>query len=130
MRLQSVLTLGLDAEPTVETVDGLRDIESLEVRSTEHARRRITEPDEVARDAIDIPVLMLGWDQDELHGIFPTHLRAPRRATGRRRVAHPEPRRHGYIYPESDDSGEAVVDDGQREALDAIIDFFDRTSRP
>jgi hypothetical protein len=125
-----VLTLGLDTEPTVETVDGLRDIESLEIRSAEHARRRITDPDEVARRlaGVDIPVLVLGRDQDELQGIFRLtyELLAERRDDMEWRTWSHDV--HGYIYPECDESGTPQVDDVQREALDVIIDFFDRNS--
>ncbi len=51
---------------------GLRDIESMEIRSTERARARIADPDEVSArlDGVDIPVLVLGRDEDELQGIF------------------------------------------------------------
>ncbi|MGH3384421.1 MAG: alpha/beta hydrolase family protein [Nocardioidaceae bacterium] len=126
-----VLTLALDSEPTVETADGLRDIESLEIRDTEHARRRITDPDEVMRrlSGVDIPVLVLGREQDELQGIF--RLTYELLATLRddvewRTWSHDV---HGYIYPENDGTGTPQVDEVQREALAAIIDFFDRTSR-
>ncbi|HYJ67808.1 MAG TPA: hypothetical protein VEX15_09105 [Nocardioidaceae bacterium] len=127
-----VLTLGLEAEPTVEVVDGLRDIESLEVRGPEHARRRITDPDAVAQrlDAVDIPTLVIGRDQDELQGVFRLtyDLLAERRDDAEWRTWSHEA--HGFIYPETDDSGRTMVDDVQRAALDAIVDFFDRTSRP
>jgi hypothetical protein len=33
---------------------------------------------------------------------------------------------HGYIYPENDASGVPQLDDVQREALTAIVDFLDR----
>ena len=58
--------------PTVTTDGGLRDIESMEIRSTERARARVADPDEVSArlDGVDIPVLVLGRDQDELQGIF------------------------------------------------------------
>jgi dienelactone hydrolase len=127
-----VLTLGLEAEPTVEVVDGLRDIESVEVRGPEHARRRITDPDVVARrfDAVDIPTLVIGRDQDELQGVFRLtyDLLAERRDDAEWRTwSH---HAHGFIFPETDEAGRPMVDDVQREALDAIVDFFDRNSRP
>ena len=114
-----LLTLGLDGEPTVENLDGLRDIESLEIRSTEHARARITDRDEVSArlDGVDIPVLVLGRDQDELQGIFRLtyELLAEKRDDAEwRSWSHDV---HGYIFPESDEQGVAQVDDVQREAL-------------
>ena len=123
-----LLTLGLDSEPTVENLDGLRDIESLEIRSTEHARARITDRDEVSArlDGVDIPVLVLGRDQDELQGIFRLtyELLAEKRDDAEwRSWSHDV---HGYIFPESDAQGDAQVDDVQREAFATIVEFFDR----
>jgi dienelactone hydrolase len=123
-----LLTLGLDDAPTVEITDGLRNIESLELRSTDRARARITDPDEVSRrlDGVDIPVLVLGREQDELQGIFRLtyDLLAEKRSDAEwRSWSHDI---HGYIYPESDADGVAQVDDVQREALAVIVDFLDR----
>jgi dienelactone hydrolase len=123
-----LLTLGLDGEPTVESVGGLRNIESLEIRSTEHARARITDHDAVSArlDGVDIPVLVLGRDQDELQGIFRLtyELLAEKRSDAEWRTWTHDV--HGYIYPESDAAGVAQVDDAQREALAVIVDFLDR----
>ncbi|NUR07357.1 MAG: hypothetical protein HOQ22_13580 [Nocardioidaceae bacterium] len=123
-----LLTLRLDDDPTVQVTDGLRDIESLEVRSTERARARIADPDEVSRrlDAVDVPVLVLGREQDELQGIFRLsyELLAERRADAEwRSWAHDV---HGFIYPETGADGVPRVDEVQREALAVIVDFFDR----
>jgi dienelactone hydrolase len=123
-----LLTLRLDDEPTVESVAGLRDIERLEMRSLEHARSRITDPAEVAArlDRVDIPVLVLGRDQDELQGIFRLtyELLAEKRDDVEWRTWSHDV--HGYIYPEVDDHGVPQVDDVQREALEVIVDFLDR----
>jgi hypothetical protein len=123
-----LLTLELGGEPTVESVSGLRDIESLEMRGVEHARSRITDPDEVSArlDGVDIPVLVLGRDQDELQGIFRLTyelLAAKRDDAEWRTWSHDV---HGYIYPETDADGVVQVDDVQREALAVIVDFLDR----
>jgi dienelactone hydrolase len=122
------LSLGLDDAPTVEITDGLRNIESLEIRSTERARARITDPGEVSRrlDAVDIPVLVLGREQDELQGIFRLsyELLAEKRPDAEwRSWTHDI---HGYIYPETGPDGVPQVDEIQREALDVIVDFLDR----
>jgi dienelactone hydrolase len=123
-----LLTLGLDDAPTVEITDGLRNIESLEIRSTDRARARITDPAEVSRrlDAVDIPVLVLGREQDELQGIFRLtyELLAERRPDAEwRSWSHDV---HGYLYPELDVNGVAHVDDVQHEALEVVVDFLDR----
>jgi dienelactone hydrolase len=123
-----LLTLGLDDAPTVEITDGLRNIESLELRSPERARARITDPAEVSRrlDAVDIPVLVLGREQDELQGIFRLsyELLAERRPDAEWRTWSHDI--HGYIYPETGPDGTPQVDDVQREALEVIVDFLDR----
>ena len=123
-----LLTLRLDDEPTVERVDGMRDIESLQVRSTDLARARITDPDEVSArlDGVHLPVLVLGRDQDELQGIFRLtyELLAEKRPDVEWQTWSHDV--HGYIYPEADEHGVAQVDDVQREALRVVVDFFDR----
>lgn len=123
-----LLTLRLDGEPTVESVGGLRDIERLEIRSTDHARSRIADHDEVSArlDGVTIPVLVLGRDQDELQGIFRLtyELLAEKRRDAEWRTWSHEV--HGYIYPESGPDGVPRVDDVQREALATIVDFLDR----
>lgn len=123
-----LLTLRLDDVPTVTSDGGLRDIESMEIRSTERARARVADPDEVSArlDGVDIPVLVLGRDEDELQGVFRLtyELLAEKRPDAEwRSWSHDV---HGYIYPESDADGVAQVDDVQREALAAIVDFLDR----
>jgi dienelactone hydrolase len=121
------LTLRLD-DPSVTTTDGLRNIESLEVRSVERARARITDPDEVSRrlDGVDIPVLVLGREQDELQGIFRLtyELLAEKRADAEwRSWSHDV---HGYIYPETDTDGVLHLDEVQQEAIAVIVDFLKR----
>jgi hypothetical protein len=117
-----LLTLNLHDDEKVSVNDGLRDIETLEMRSVERARRAITDPDEVSRrlDGVDIPVLVLGREQDELQGIFRLtyELLAEKRADAEWRTWSHDI--HGYIYPEGE------PDDVQREALEVIVDFFDR----
>ena len=126
-----LLTLGLDDAPSVQSVDGLRNIESLELRSADRARARITDPDEVSRrlDGVDIPVLVLGREEDELQGIFRLtyDLLTEKRSDAEwRSWSHDV---HGYIYPETDASGEPQVDEVQKEALTVIVDFLDRHRR-
>lgn len=125
-----LLTLRLDDEPTVEAVEGMRDIESLEMRTTEHARARITDPSQVSSRlaGVDIPVLVIGRDQDELQGIFRLtyELLAEQRPDAEWRTWRHDV--HGYIYPETGDDGVPVVDDVQREAIEVVVDFLDRNS--
>jgi hypothetical protein len=125
-----VLMLRISNEPTVVTVDGLRDIESLELRSVEHARSRIADPEEVTRrlSGVDIPILVLGREEDELQGVFRLTydlLAELRDDVEWKSWSHDI---HGYVFPETDPAGVVELDDVQRESLDVIIDFFDRTS--
>jgi dienelactone hydrolase len=123
-----LLILRLDDVPTVTSDGGLRDIESMEIRSTERARERITDPDEVSArlDGVDVPVLVLGREQDELQGIFRLtyELLAEKRADAEwQSWSHDV---HGYVFPESGPDGMPRVDDVQHEALKVIVDFLDR----
>ncbi|NMO52389.1 hypothetical protein HH310_14445 [Actinoplanes sp. TBRC 11911] len=122
------LTLRLDDDAKVTTLDGLRDIESLEMRTVGHARSRIADPLEVSKrlDGVDIPILVLGRAEDELQGIFRLtyELLAEKRSDAEwRSWSH---HIHGYIYPESGPDGVPAVDDVQREAIEVIVDFFNR----
>ena len=125
------LSLGLDAEPTVQTGDGMRDLDALELRDVDRARARITDHAEVSArlDGVDIPVFVIGRDEDELQGIFRLtyELLAEKRDDAEWRTWSHDV--HGYIYPESDADGVPQIDDVQREALDAIVDFLDRHRR-
>lgn len=129
--LARVSDLGLDNEPTVESVDGLRNIESLEIRSTERAQAWVTDPDEVSRrlDRVDIPVLVLGREQDELLGSSGSPTSPWRRSDRMRSGAPGRTTSTGYIYPETGADGAAQVDDVQREALAVVLDFLDRHRR-
>jgi hypothetical protein len=122
------LTLRLEEDAPVTTAGGLRDIESLQMRTVEHARSRITDPAEVSHrlDGVDMPILVLGREEDELQGIFRLtyELLAEKRADAEwRSWSHPI---HGYIYPESDAEGIASVDRVQKEAIAVTVDFFNR----
>ncbi|WP_432478177.1 alpha/beta hydrolase family protein [Nocardioides sp. GXQ0305] len=121
-----LLTLRLEDEPTVTSDGGLRDIESMEIRGVDRARSRVADPEEVAArlNAVDIPVLVLGREEDELQGIFRLtyELLAERREDAEwRSWSHDV---HGYLYPEGDETPE--VDEVQREALAVVVDFLDR----
>ena len=110
---------------------GLRDIESMEIRSTERARARITDPDEVSArlDGVDIPVLVLGREEDELQGIFRLtyELLAEKRADAEwRSWSHDV---HGYIYPESDARRGAAGRRRPARGARVIVDFLDRHNR-
>lgn len=123
-----LLMLRLGDEPTVDTDDGLRDIESLMMRDVDHARSKVADPAEVSArlDGVGIPVLVLGREEDELQGVFRLtyDLLAEKRADAEwRSWSHDV---HGYIYPEVDPQGVPQVDDVQQEALEAIVAFLDR----
>jgi dienelactone hydrolase len=122
------LTLRLDDDAPVVTSGGLRDIESMQMRTVDHARSLITDPEQVSRrlDGVGIPILVLGREEDELQGIFRLTyelLAAKRPDAEWRSWSH---HIHGYIYPETKADGALEVDDVQKEALTVIVDFFNR----
>lgn len=123
-----LLTLRIGDEPTVETDDGMRDLDSLLMRDVDHARSKIADAAEVSArlDGVSIPVLVLGRDEDELQGVFRLtyDLLAEKRDDAEWRTwSH---HIHGYIYPVLDEHGRPEVDDVQQESLDVIVAFLDK----
>ncbi len=109
----------------------LRSIDGLLMRDSDGVRRRVQDPQAVARRlaAVDLPILVIGRDTDELQGIFRLsyELLVELRADAEWRSWDHEV--HGYIYPEADADGVTRPDGVQVEALDAIVDFLDRHAK-
>jgi len=105
----------------------LRNIESMEMREADRVRTRVNVPLALDRiSKIDIPILVMGRDNDELQGIFRLSYEllaeSGKEATW---VSWDHPL-HGYIFPESDASGHVDVDVIQESAIDNVIEFLDR----
>jgi dienelactone hydrolase len=114
-----------DAAP-VNPATGLRDIEEMQMRDPAWVRSRTNLP--VVREriaAIDLPMLVMGRDEDHLQGIF--RLSYELLAEAGKDVEwvtwdHPL---HGYILPEVTPES-AGPDQVQQLAIDGIIAFLDR----
>ena len=74
---------------------------------------------------IDIPIFVMGREEDDLQGIFRLSyellVEAGKDATWAS-WSHPL---HGYIFPVADDDGTVSVDQVQLNAIDQVIEFLD-----
>jgi hypothetical protein len=104
----------------------LRNIEEMQMRETERVRQRTNVPLALERiKPIDLPILVMGRDDDHLQGIF--RLSYQLLAESGKDVQwvswdHPL---HGYIFPVTRDDGTVEVDDVQERAIDGVIEFLD-----
>jgi hypothetical protein len=121
------LSLTIDESAFVDPSTGLRNIEEMQMRDPERVRARIDEPLALERIApINLPILVMGRDDDHLQGIFRVSydlLKAADKEATWVSWDHPL---HGYIFPEADPGGTPQVDDVQERAIDGIVEFLDR----
>lgn len=125
------LDLTPDNTAFINPATHLRNIEEMQMRDPATVRARINEP--LARERIapiEVPMLVLGRDDDHLQGIF--RLSYELLAEGGKDAEwvswdHPL---HGYIFPVRGDDGIVSVDDVQDRAIDGIIAFLDRHLKP
>ncbi|HEY7931461.1 MAG TPA: hypothetical protein VIC81_04260 [Acidimicrobiales bacterium] len=104
----------------------LRNIESMQMRDAERVRTRVNVPLALERIAnIDLPMLVMGRDNDELQGIFRLSYdllhESGKDATW---VSYEHPL-HGYIFPVTNAQGDVDVDDVQRESIARVVAFLD-----
>ncbi len=121
------LSLTVDETAFIDPDTGLRNIEEMQMRDPERVRARIDEPLAKLRIApIDLPMLVMGRNDDHLQGIFRVSYdlleNAGKDATW---VSWDHPL-HGYIFPEAGPDGIPAVDEVQDRAIDGIIDFLNR----
>lgn len=121
------LSLTIDESAYVDPRTGLRNIEEMQMQDPERVRSRIDEPLAMERMApIDLPVLVMGRDEDHLQGIFRVSydlLEAAGKDAAWVSFDHPL---HGYIFPVAGPDGRPEVDDVQERAIDEVIAFLDR----
>jgi hypothetical protein len=121
------LNLTIDESAFVDPSTGLRNIEEMQMRDPGRVRARIDEPLALERIApIDLPILVMGRDDDHLQGIFRVSydlLKAAGKEATWVSWDHPL---HGYIFPEAGPDGTPRADDIQERAIDGIIEFLDR----
>ncbi|MDE3044565.1 MAG: hypothetical protein KGJ10_07040, partial [Acidobacteriota bacterium] len=104
----------------------LRNIESMQMRDARYVRARVNVPLALERLAsVNLPILVMGRDDDELQGIFRLSYdlleESGKDATW---VSYKHPL-HGYIFPVTDAEGHVEVDDVQRDAIARVIAFLD-----
>ena len=96
------LSLAIDESAFVDPATGLRNIEEMQMRDPERVRARIDEPLALERIApINLPILVMGRDDDHLQGIFRVSydlLKAAGKEATWVSWNHPL---HGYIFPEA-----------------------------
>jgi hypothetical protein len=122
------LRLG-DAAP-VNPQTGLRDIEEMQMRNPSWVRARTNL--QVAHERIapiDVPILVMGRDDDHLQGIF--RLSYDLLEEGGKDAEwvswdHPL---HGYVFPLAAD-GSTIPDQIQERAIDGIVAFLNRYMKP
>lgn len=103
-----------------------RNVEEMRMRDTQRVRDRSNIPLALERmSSIDVPILVMGRDDDHLQGIFRLSYQllteSGKDATW---VSWDHPL-HGYIFPETGADGEVACDDVQERAIDGIIAFLD-----
>ncbi len=120
------LALAPDDTAFVDETTKLRNIEGMQMAEVEKVRNRIDEAVARARIApITTPLLVMGREDDHLQGIFlATYDLLAEMGKEVSWVSY-DHRIHGYIYPERGPDGDYQVDDVQREAIGAVIDFLD-----
>ena len=119
------LDLTPDDTVSINPQTRLRNIEEMKMHDTARVRTRVNVPLALERmSTIDIPLLVMGREEDDLQGIFRLSYELLRES-GKDATwvswSHPL---HGYIFPVSDDRGRVNVDDVQRDAIDTIIQFL------
>jgi hypothetical protein len=119
----------LKLSPTDSTPDDevtFRNVEEMQMHDTQRVRARCNIPVALERmSSIDIPVLVMGRDDDHLQGIF--RLSYELLAESGKDAAwvswdHPL---HGYVFPETGADGQVACDEVQERAIDGIIAFLD-----
>ena len=122
------LRLG-DAAP-VNPETGLRDIEEMQMQNPAWVRARANLPLAHERIApIDVPMLVMGRDDDHLQGIFRVSyelLEEAGKDAGWVSWDHPL---HGYLFPVTA-GGTPGPDQVQERAIDGVIAFLDRYMKP
>ena len=120
------LDLTPDDTVSVNPRTHLRNIEDMRMHDAARVRARVNVPLALERmSTIDIPLLVMGREDDDLQGIFRLSYEllteCGKNATW---VTWNHPL-HGYIFPVVDSEGQLSVDDVQIHAIEQVIDFLD-----
>jgi hypothetical protein len=105
----------------------LRNIEQMQMRDTERVRARSNVPLALERiSGIDLPILVMGRDDDHLQGIFRLSYELLEESGKDATWVSWDHPLHGYVFPVSDGNGNVEVDQMQDSAIAGIIAFLDR----
>lgn len=105
----------------------LRNIEEMQMHDTDQVRARTNVPLALERiSAIDIPILVMGRDDDHLQGIFRLSYELLEESGKNATWVSWDHPLHGYIFPVTDADGHVDVDAVQNSAIDSIIEFLNR----
>jgi hypothetical protein len=121
------LDLTPDSTAFVNPETNLRNIEEMQMRNTESVRSRVNEPLTLERmSTIDVPMLIMGRDDDHLQGIFRVSYDLLAESGKECEWVSWDHDLHGYIFPVLGENGEVMVDEIQDQAIDGLIAFLDR----
>jgi hypothetical protein len=99
----------------------------MQMQDTERVRARSNVPLVLERiSAIDIPILVMGRDDDHLQGIFRLSYELLEESGKDATWVSWDHPLHGYVLPVSDGNGKVEVDQMQDSAIESIIAFLDR----
>ena len=121
------LDLTTDDSVSINPDTQLRNIEEMRMHDTDRVRGRSNVELALERIApIDIPILVMGRDDDHLQGIFRLSyelLEESGKDASWESWDHPL---HGYVFPVTDINGHVEIDAVQESAIDHIIQFLDQ----
>ena len=121
------LALTPDSTAKVNPESGLRNIEEMVMSNPLYVRTRID--DHVAKSRIaeiDIPMLVMGRDDDPLQGIFRVSYELLEEAKKNVEWVTYDHPLHGYIFPVRNEEGTIEVDEMQKSAIATVISYLDR----
>ncbi len=124
------LDLRLDDVAPVSPETGLRDIEEMQMQNPAWVRARANLP--LARERIapiDLPILVMGRDDDHLQGIFRLSYELLEEAGKDAEWVSWDHPLHGFLFPLAD-AGATGPDQVQERAIDGVIAFLDRHLKP
>ena len=121
------LDLTTDESVSVNPDTNLRNIERMQMRDAERVRARINVPLALERiSSIDMPILVMGRQDDELQGIFRLSFELLEESGKDATWVSWDHPLHGYIFPVADAHGHPEVDAVQHQAIDGVIAFLDQ----
>ena len=121
------LDLTPDDSVSVNPDTNLRNIEEMQMRDTKRVRARTNVSLALERmSTINIPILVMGREDDHLQGIFRLSYDLLAESGNDATWVSWDHPLHGYIFPVTLPDGSVEVDEVQDRAIDGVVDFLDR----